>query len=50
MSYLKGDCGVNRMDSESNENVYGKFGSKGRRNELWTGGGEAQHTEVVEMV
>ncbi len=26
MSYLRGGCGVNRMDSESNENVYERFG------------------------
>ncbi len=26
MSYLRGGCGVNRMDGESNENVYRKFG------------------------
>lgn len=25
MSYLKGACDVNRMDSEGNESVYGKF-------------------------
>ncbi len=31
MSYLRGICGVNRMDGESNENVYRRFGmvSKG---------------------
>ncbi len=41
MSYLRGGCGVNRMDGESNENVYGKFSglSERRRNELWSGGG-----------
>ncbi len=26
MSYLRGACGLNRMDSESNESVCGKFG------------------------
>ncbi len=26
MSYLRGACGLNRMDSESNVSVYGKFG------------------------
>ncbi len=26
MSYLRGACGLNRMDGESNESVYGKFG------------------------
>ncbi len=25
MSYLRGGCGVNRMDGESNENVYVRF-------------------------
>ncbi len=25
MSYLRRGCGVNRMDGESNENVYGSF-------------------------
>ncbi len=25
MSYLRGACGLNRMDGESNERVYGKF-------------------------
>ncbi len=26
MSYLRGACGLNRMDDESNESVCGKFG------------------------
>ncbi len=26
MSYRRGACGLNRMDGESNESVYGKFG------------------------
>ncbi len=26
MSYLRGTCGLNRMDGESSESVYGKFG------------------------
>ncbi len=26
MSYLRGGCGVNRMDGERNENVYGRSG------------------------
>ncbi len=26
MSCLRGACGLNRMDCESNESVYGKFG------------------------
>ncbi len=26
MSYLRGACGLNRMDGDSNESVYGKFG------------------------
>ncbi len=32
MSYLRGGCGVNRKDGESNENAYGRFymSSKGK--------------------
>ncbi len=30
MSYLRGGCGVNRMDGESNENVYINFGMSSR--------------------
>ncbi len=30
MSYLRGGCGVKRMDGESNENVYRKFGMSSR--------------------
>ncbi len=26
MSYLRGACGLNRMDGESSESVYGRFG------------------------
>ncbi len=26
MSYLRGGCGVSRMDGESNESVYGRSG------------------------
>ncbi len=26
ISYLRGGCGMSRMDGESNENVYGRFG------------------------
>ncbi len=48
MSYMRGECGVNRMDGESNENVHRKFGMWRRRNELWSDrDGEAQHTEMV---
>ncbi len=42
MSYLKGGCGVNRMDGESNENVYRKFGMSSR--------GKGMSCGVVEMV
>ncbi len=42
MSYLRGGCDVNRMDGESNENVYRKFGISSR--------GEGMSCEVVEMV
>ncbi len=33
MSYLRSGYGVNRMDGESSDNVYGRFGmsSKGKR-------------------
>ncbi len=30
MSYLRGDSGVNRMDGESNENVFGRLGMSSR--------------------
>ncbi len=30
MSYLRGGCGVNRMDGKSNENVYKKFSMSSR--------------------
>ncbi len=42
MSYLRGGCGVNRMDGESNENIYRKFGMSSR--------GEGMSCGVVEMV
>ncbi len=42
MSYLRGGCGVNRMDGESNENVYRKFGMSNR--------GKGMSCGVVEMV
>ncbi len=29
-SYLKGACGVNRWDDVSNENVYERYGMRGR--------------------
>ncbi len=41
MSYLRGGCGVNRMDGESNKNVYRKFGISSR---------EEMSCGVVEMV
>ncbi len=31
ISYLRGGCGVNRMDGESNENVYRKSGTGNSR-------------------
>lgn len=36
MSYLRDGCGVSRVNSESNDWVYGKFvtSSTGKRNEL----------------
>ncbi len=42
MSYLRGGCGVNRMDGESNENIYRKFGMSSR--------GEGTSCGVVELV
>ncbi len=42
MSYLRGGCGVNRMDGESNENVHRKFGMSSR--------GDGMSCGVVEMV
>ncbi len=42
ISYLRGGCGVNRMDRKSNENVYRKFGMSSR--------GEGMSSGVVEMV
>ncbi len=42
MSYLRGGCGVNRMDGECNENLYRKFGMSSR--------GEGMSCGVVEMV
>jgi len=39
---LRGCCGVNRMDGESNENVYGRFGMASK--------GEGMSCGVVEMV
>ncbi len=41
-SYLRGECSVNRMDGESNENVLRKFGMSSR--------GEGISCGVVEMV
>ncbi len=42
MSYLRGGCGVNRMDGENNESVYRRFGMTSKREEMSCG--------VVEMV
>ncbi len=40
ISYLRGGCGVNRMDGESNENVYRKFGMSSRGEGMSCGGVE----------
>ncbi len=40
MSYLRGGCGVNRMDGESNENVFRKFGMSSRGEGVSCGDGE----------
>ncbi len=42
MSYLRSACGLNWMDGESNENVYGKFGMSFKS--------EGMNCEVVEVV
>ncbi len=42
MSYLRGGCGGNRMEGESNENVNRKFGVSSR--------GEGMSCGVVEIV
>ncbi len=49
MSFLRGSFSVNRMDGDSNENLYGKFAmSIGRRNELWNSeDGQAQLPKTV---
>ncbi len=42
MRNLRGDCGVSRMDGESNESVYGRFGMSSK--------GERMRCGVVEVV
>ncbi len=42
MSYLRGACGLNRMNGESNKSVYGKFGMSFKSEEINCG--------VVEVV
>ncbi len=42
MSYLRGSCGVSRMDGESNESVSGKYGISSR--------GKGMSCVVVEVV
>ena len=42
MSFLRGACGVGRMDGESNERVYGRFGMSSK--------GEGMKCGVVELV
>ncbi len=42
VNYLRGGCGVNRMDGESNEYLYRKSGMSSR--------GEGMSCGVVEMV
>ncbi len=39
MSYLRGTCGLNKMDDESNESVYGRLGMSVQSG----GGGQTQH-------
>ncbi len=42
---MRGDCGVNRVDGESNESVYERFGmsNRGEGNEFWIGESRHQH-------
>ncbi len=42
ISYLRGGCGVNRVDGENNESVYRRFGMSSK--------GEGMSCGVVEMV
>ena len=42
MSFLRGACGIGRMDGESNERVYGRFGMSSK--------GEGMKCGVVELV
>ncbi len=42
MSYLRGACGLNGMDGESNESVYGRFGASFKS--------EGMNCGVVEVV
>ncbi len=37
MNYLRGGCGVNRMDGENNESVYRRFGMTSKREEMSCG-------------
>ncbi len=39
MSYKKGVCGLNTIDGESNESVYGKFGMPVKGEGINCGGG-----------
>lgn len=49
MSYLRGACGVNKIDGKSNENVYKRSGISCRRwSELWNDKeGDVQPPEMV---
>ncbi len=46
MSYLRGGCGVNRMDGESNENVYRKFGMSCRGERMSCGVVMVKHSTL----
>ncbi len=46
MSYLRGGCGVNRMDGESNKNVYVRFDIPSEAERMGCGM-VVKHTEVV---
>ncbi len=47
ISYLRGGCGVNQMDGESNENVHRKSGMSSRGEGMSCGDGEVQHIDMV---
>ncbi len=47
INYLRGGCGVNGMEAESNGNVYWRFGMTSVGDGLCSGTHRPQHTEGV---